>query len=191
VTLFRRILAEKRFVVAPLAIGLLANIFVYAAVVYPLAKQSADAGARAQAAAAALKTAEADQVSASELLTGKTRAEEELTTFYTKVVPPDLSAARRMTYAHLPELARQANVRYEAGTFEIERDVKNARLGRLRMRLVLQGDYENLRRFIYAVETSPEFVIIDDVTLAQPDAAMPLTLTLELSTYFRATAHDS
>jgi hypothetical protein len=28
-------------------------------------------------------------------------------------------------------------------------------------------------------------VIIDDVTLAQNDAGKPLTLTLELSTYFR------
>ena len=104
---------------------------------------------------------------------------------------PDLATARRLTYARLPALARQTNVRYDAGTFDIERDTKNPRLGRLRVRLVLQGDYENLRRFIYEVETSPDFVIIDDVTLAQADAAMPLTLTLELSTYFRATGNGT
>jgi len=32
---------------------------------------------------------------------------------------------------------------------------------------------------------SPEFVIIDDVTLAQDDPGKPLLLTLELSTYYR------
>ena len=32
--------------------------------------------------------------------------------------------------------------------------------------MVLQGDYESLRQFIYELESAPEFVIIDDVTLA-------------------------
>ena len=51
--------------------------------------------------------------------------------------------------------------------------------------MVLQGDYESLRQFIYELESAPEFVIIDDVTLAQSDADKPLTLSLELSTYYR------
>ena len=34
-------------------------------------------------------------------------------------------------------------------------------------------------------------VIIDDVTLAQPDPAKPLVLTLELSTYYRLGAHGN
>ena len=88
-------------------------------------------------------------------------------------------------------MARRSSVRYEAGTFDTERDTKDNRLNRLRMHLVLRGDYENLRRFIYDVETSQEFVIIDDVTLVQPDAAMPLTLTLELSTYYRIQANGT
>ena len=187
----KRVLAEKRSIVFPLVIALLVNIFAYLAVVAPLSRQSADAGTHAQSAAAALKAADADYTSAKELLAGKARAEEELATFYQKVVPASLAEARRLTYARLPTLARKANVRYDAGTFEIERDPKNVRLGRLHIRLVLQGDYESLRRFIFDVETSPEFVIIDDVTLAQPDAAMPLTLTLELSTYFRAMANGT
>jgi Tfp pilus assembly protein PilO len=62
---------------------------------------------------------------------------------------------------------------------------RDARVGRWKIRTELQGDYENLRQFIYALESAPEFVIIDDVTLSQNDAGKPLTLTLELSTYFR------
>jgi hypothetical protein len=187
----KRILMEKRFLALPLVLGLLANIFVYILVVYPLGVKSAGARERADAAAVALKAAEQESTAARELVAGKARADEELVTFYDKVVPANLTAARRITYARLPELARRSSVRYEAGTFDTERDTKDNRLNRLRMHLVLRGDYENLRRFIYDVETSQEFVIIDDVTLVQPDAAMPLTLTLELSTYYRIQANGT
>jgi hypothetical protein len=187
----RRILMEKRFLALPLLLGLLANIFVYVLVVYPLGVKSAGARERADAAAVALKAAERESTTARELVSGKARAEEELVTFYDKVVPASLAAARRITYARLPELARRSSVRYEAGTFDTERDTKDNRLNRLHMHLVLRGDYENLRRFIYDLETSPEFVIIDDVALVQPDAAMPLTLTLELSTYYRTQANGT
>ncbi len=187
----KRILMEKRFLALPLVLGLLADIFVYILVVYPLGVKSAGARERADAAAVALKAAEQESTAARELVAGKARADEELVTFYDKVVPANLTAARRITYARLPELARRSSVRYEAGTFDTERDTKDNRLNRLRMHLVLRGDYENLRRFIYDVETSQEFVIIDDVTLVQPDAAMPLTLTLELSTYYRIQANGT
>ena len=62
------------------------------------------------------------------LVAGKTLAEQELSTFYDKVLPADLSAARRMTYASLPALARRANVKYDASRSEIE-PVKEQRLG--------------------------------------------------------------
>jgi Tfp pilus assembly protein PilO len=187
----KRILMEKRFLALPLFLGLLANILVYILVVYPLGVKSAGARERADAAVVTLKAAEQEAAAARELVSGKARAEEELVTFYDKVVPANLAAARRITYARLPELARRSSVRFEAGTFDTERDTKDNRLNRLHMRLVLRGDYENLRRFIYDLETSPEFVIIDDVAIVQPDAAMPLTLTVELSTYYRTQANGT
>ena len=57
--------------------------------------------------------------------------------------------------------------------------------------MVLQGDYESFRQFIYELESAPEFVIIDDVTLAQNDPTKPLTLTLQLSTYYRLGANGN
>ena len=188
-TLFKRIVAEKRALVVPLAVALLLNVGVYAFVVYPQEVRSAGAIYRAAAAAASLRDAERDQAAARGLVTGKTRAEQELATFYDTVVPADLVAARRMTYARLPKLARQANVRYEAGTSDVDRNLKSNRLGRLHIRMVLQGDYANFRRFIYELETSKEFVIIDDVTLAQSDQNKPIAATLELSTYYRSTTN--
>lgn len=184
-TLFKRVLVEKRAVVLPLIIGVFVNLGVYALVVYPLGVKSAGAADRAVAAERAVTAAERDQAGARALVAGKTRAEQELTTFYGKVLPANFAAARRITYARLPALARKANVRYEQGKFETDPTFKDPRLGRLKIRMVLQGDYNDIRQFIYQLETAPEFVIIDGVTLTQAEATRPLTLTLELSTYYR------
>ena len=183
-TLLRRVLREKRSVIVPLFIGLLVNLAVYALVVRPLGVRSATAADRALAARASLAAAERDLEAARALVAGKTLAEQELSTFYDKVLPADLSAARRMTYAPLPALARRANVRYDASRSAIEQ-VKNQRLGRLRISMLLQGDYDDVRQFIYELETTPAFVIIDHVMLAQGDPDQPLALSLELSAYFR------
>jgi hypothetical protein len=183
-TLLQRILREKRSIIAPLVIVLLANIAVYALVVRPLGVRSATEADLARVAADDLKRSEADRNAARALVSGKKLAEDELATFYGKVLPADLSAARRMTYAALPALAQTANVKYDASHTAIE-PVKNQRLGRLRISMVLEGSYDNIRRFIYELETTPGFVIIDDVTLTQSDADKPLVLTLELSAYYR------
>ncbi len=81
------------------------------------------------------------------LVAGKTHADEELNAFYEKVLPSDLAAARRLTYASLPALARRTNVKYEERRTEIEEPEKDARLGHLQIRMVLQSDYERLPQF--------------------------------------------
>jgi type II secretion system (T2SS) protein M len=184
VTLLRRIYREKRSVIVPLVVGLIVNLAAYVLIVRPLAVRSATAVDRARTAADNLRTAERDLASARALVEGKTLAEQELSTFYDKILPSDLSAARRMTYAALPALARKTNVRYDASHSAIEA-VKDQRLGRLRITMVLEGDYDSVRRFIYELETTPAFVIIDNVTLAQGEPDRPLALSLELSAYFR------
>ena len=191
-TLLHRVLAEKRSAIIPLALAIAVNLGVYVLVVRPLAVKSAGAADRAEAAGAARQAAERDLAGARALVTGKARAERELTTFYSSVIPEDLSAARRTTYATLPALARKAGVKYDQRRFDIDQaSAKTQRLGHLQMRMVLQGDYASIRRFIYELETAPLFVIIDDLTLVQADPAKPLTLTMELSTYYRVKANGS
>jgi len=137
-------------------------------------------------AAASLRAAEQDFAGAQALVTGKTRAEQELSTFYDKVLPADESHARRQTYTALPNLARRANVRFAERRTELDPAMpKNSRVGRLQIRMVLSGEWESIRQFIYDVESASEFVIIDDVTVTQNEPGRPLTLTLQLSTYFR------
>jgi hypothetical protein len=191
-TLWKRILVEKRVFVIPLALGLLGNLAVYALVVYPLGVKTAGAADRAAAATLAVQAAERDAKAAGDLVSGKVRAEQELATFYDKVLPADLPSARRLTYATLPSLARKSNVKFIDRRSEPEPVKKEARLGILKIHTQWQGDYESLRRFIYELESAPAFVIIDDVTLAQtPDPTKPLTLLLDLSTYYRLAANGT
>jgi len=189
--LSKRILLEKRSLVIPLALGALLNIAAYVLIVYPLAVKSVGAAGRAAAAARTLKAAEQEVAAARALVTGRSRAEQELSTFYDKVLPADLSAARRLTYASLPALARKTSVKFLERQTDSDPPAKDSRIGVLRVRTRLQGDYESLRQFIFELESAPEFVIIDDVALAQSDVGQPLTLTLQLSTYYRLGANGN
>ena len=115
--LLRRIVIEKRSLVLALVVALVGNIAAYVLVVHPRGVKSAGAADRAAAAADAVRAAEVELATARALVEGKSRAEEELNAFYQRVLPVDLSAARRMTYASLPALARKTNVRDVASSF--------------------------------------------------------------------------
>ncbi|HUK33342.1 MAG TPA: GspMb/PilO family protein [Vicinamibacterales bacterium] len=185
-TLLRRIIAEKRTVIVPLVLALLANIAVYVLIVHPLAVKSESSSDRAAAAAQARQFAERDMAAAEALVRGKSTADEELATFYDKVLPSSYDEARRMTYARLPALARKANMRLTQRQAGLDSETeRTAHLGRLRTQMVLEGGYENVRQFLYELETAPEFIIVDDVSLGQTDPSKPLTLTVALSTYYR------
>ena len=180
----RRVFRENRAIILPLVIAALANILVYGLVVYPLRLKSAGAADRAANATTSLKAAEQDYAAARELVASKSRAEQELVTFYGKVLPADQLAAIRLTYGPLPALARKSNVKVIARHWNPDTDKKNTRLAHLVMHVSLEGDYEAFRQFIYALETAPEFVIVDDVTISSVDPNKPLVFGLELSTYY-------
>jgi hypothetical protein len=178
--LLLRIVSEKRAIVLPLAAALILNVLAYFIVVQPLSRLSEGAADRAANAANALRAAEREVAAAKALVEGKSGAEQELTAFYQKVLPADVTAARRMTYSSLPALARQNGVIYDRRSTDVEDADKDTRLGHMTIRMVLQGEYANLRKFIFALERAPEFVIIDDVTLAEASMDEELTLTLYL-----------
>jgi type IV pilus assembly protein PilO len=183
--LVRRILGEHRRTIVPLAIGLLVNLLVYGFFVYPLAQRVANVEQRNQEAEQALAAARADFTQAYGTLTGKDRASTELATFYNDVLPEGLSAARRMTQLRLNQLARESGLRFERESYEEVVDRESA-LKRLRIRMVLSGDYDDLRTFVHQMETASEFVVIDNVELSEgADQDGSLVVTLEMSTYFR------
>jgi Tfp pilus assembly protein PilO len=190
ITLTRRIITEKRRLILPVVIAIVANV-AYALVVYPLAVRSAGAADRAAAAAQRLAAEREPQV-AKGLIPGKAQAEEELNAFYKKALPANVSTARSLTYVPVIEIARRNDVNYVSRAYEDPEELHpedNRRLGvslkRLTTRVVLQGDYESIRAFIYELEQAPQFVVIDQVTLLEAEEGEPVTLTVTLSTFYR------
>jgi Tfp pilus assembly protein PilO len=183
--LLRRVLAEHRGAALVIGLALAANLLAYLLVVRPLEQKSTGAADRAAAAESTLRSAEAEMAQADGLVKGKARADQELDAFYKRVLPSDMTAARRMTYASLPALARKSGVRYEARTTTVETLDREHHLERMVIRMLLQGDYNDVRQFIYALEVAPEFLIIDDVTLVEGAGDGSLRLTIDLSTYYR------
>jgi len=182
----RRILGEKRRVVLPIAIVLAANVAVFAGAVVPLARRVDSAAGRAAVAAETLGQAQARHRAAEALVSGKDRAEEELRRFYREVLPPDWTAARRVTYLRLVQLAREHGLQ-PARTGSEPQTNRDSVLARLQMTMQLTGDYASVRHFIYDLETAPDFVVIENVALAQgSEANAPLVLTIEVSTYYWA-----
>jgi Tfp pilus assembly protein PilO len=184
----RRILAEHRRLVTPLVILLVINAIVYAVFVYPLSQRVANVEQRNDAAGRALTAAQAEFAQANGTLTGKDRASTELATFYKDVLPSDLSGARRLTQLRLRQLARESNLTFDRDQYQ-EVEIRDSTLRRLGITMVLTGDYEDIRTFIHQLETSPEFVVIDNIELSSgADTEGAQVVTLEMSTYFRGAA---
>jgi Tfp pilus assembly protein PilO len=191
IIVLRRVLSEQRKFVVLLAVALAANVGVYAGFVYPLATRVADADNRASRADRALREAKREFEAARGVATSKERAEAELRTFYGDVLPANVSAAQRLTYLNVAQLARQSNLRVVRHTASEGRE-RGSALDRLRIAVVLEGQYEEIRTFVHKLEMAPDFVIIDDVVLDQSrDAQGSLVLALTLSTYYRATSDAS
>ena len=52
---------------------------------------------------------------------------------------------------------------------------------------MLVGDYRNIRRFIHDLETSPEFLVLENVALSQgQERDQRLNVMVKVATYFRA-----
>jgi Tfp pilus assembly protein PilO len=182
----RRVLREYRLTVFALLLAFVVNLGMYAGIVYPLASRVADADNRAARADRSLREARREFDAAKGVATSQQRAEAELKTFYGEVLPADFSAAHRLAYLNLAQLARTRNLRIVRRTGD-EGHTRGSRLDHLKVALFLEGQYEDMRAFVHTLETSRDFVIIEDVELDQArDGQSALMLKILLSTYYRS-----
>jgi Tfp pilus assembly protein PilO len=187
-TTVRRVLAEKRTLIVPVVIALLANVALYAIVVYPLSKKVAGDEQEAESAAAALNAARRDFAAARATVAGKGQADEELRKFYSEVLPPDVSGARRITFLRIEQLAQQCSLRVERVTSD-PKPQRDSDLVRFTYMASLSGEYRNIRRFIHELETAPEFLVLENVNLRQSEVEnRGLNVEMEIATYYRAGA---
>jgi Tfp pilus assembly protein PilO len=184
--LVARVVSERRAIVLPLVALALVNVGLYAFAVYPLSLRVRTLESRALATRDQLAAAEKEFTAAKAVVSGRQRADAELKTFYEQVLPQDLAGARRMTYARLAQLARDANLNYEHRAYRPDEGYEGDLL-KLGIIMDLSGDYDDVRSFVHELETSPEFVVIERMALKEKEDGDPsLTLTLNLATFYRA-----
>jgi Tfp pilus assembly protein PilO len=185
-----RVLGEYRRVITILGVAIAINLAVLGLVVVPLSSSVESGARRAETAAAALRDAKADFENAEATRDGQTQASKDLDRFYRQVLPTDLASARRISLSSMNKKAREHNVTFAASSAAPEL-VRDSELEHLRVSFSLSGDYDDVREFIYDVETGPEFVIIDNVLLSEgQDNNSPLSFTFDVSTYYRTGRHD-
>ena len=163
---------------------------LYTLAVYPASVEVEDAGRRAAVAAASLEAARRRFESARLAADAMTRADAELRTFHEEILPRDLAGARALTFARLAALAADHGLLMERRASAPDRE-EGSQLARLQVSMLLSGAYRDIRRFIHALETAPEFVIIEEIVLSQGDETEAgEVLSLVLSTYYRDDDHS-
>lgn len=186
--LISRVVAERRTMVAALALAAVANVGVYALVVYPLSLRVGSSERRADAARIQLQKAESEERTARAMITRTEQADKDLIRFYSDILPRDVAGARRLTYARLASLAAEHGLIIDRRSFSLDVPAKG-RLHKLKISMALAGDYADMRQFMHAVESAPEFLVIEHIALAEGNAPdEPLSLQLELATYFAGAA---
>ena len=177
---------EWRRVLIPIGILALVNVALHLFVIYPASLRTDAAEQRAARSREALAAAQRDHAQAEAVVQTSRAADQDLQRFYGDVLPASLAAARRMTYSRLAQLARETNLLYDRRSFAPDARRQGDLTG-LRITMDLEGDYRDVREFIYRLESSPEFVVIEEVTLdTGADEQAPLALSMRLATFFRS-----
>ena len=185
IRLVRRVIREHKRAVVLITAGFVVNVLIYVAAVRPLERrvdnieQSTRAGVQARA------EAQAEFARASGTLTGKDRATKDLGEFYSKVLAQDLSGARKLTYGPVQRLAAENRLEYQGSRYEPVEE-RGSTLTKLKVSVEVTGAYPNMRSFIRAIETAPQFVVIENISLAEGGGEGALRLALDLSTYYRS-----
>ena len=183
--LVRRVVQEHKRAVVIIAAGFILNVLLYLVVVRPLNQSVATIEQRTVAAEQAKTAAQAEFSLANGTLTGKDRARKELDTFYSMVLAQDLSGARRLTYGRVQRLAQENRLEYQNSRYEPIEE-RGSTLTKLRVNVELTGTYNNLRSFIHAIESATQFVVIENISLAEGSNEGSLRLVMVLSTYYRS-----
>lgn len=185
-SLWRRIYAERRRVLLPLIVASVANLVVLLVAVLPLGRSVAAAEAEAQNAAMSLVSARQLERQARNATTSRDRADKELRQFYTGILPRDFAVAAKTTNRWLQQAARDAGLEYRGANFAWEA-VRESSLSRAWSDVTLRGRYADIRRFLRAVESADEFLVVERLELAQPTMSAAegmLEVSLLVSTFF-------
>lgn len=180
-----RVIRDHRHWLMPVGVVLAINVVILMAVVMPMRRAAESGTSQAAESSAALNAALADLRNAEATRDGQSQASKDLERFYNEVLPANFAVARRMTQLKLAQMARAHDVQFDRGTTSQEQ-LRDSPLERLNVSCSLSGEWDDIRQLIHEIETGPDFLVIDNVALTEGEnATAPLSLELELSTYFR------
>jgi Tfp pilus assembly protein PilO len=185
-TLWRRVYQERRSVMLPLLVFLVANVAVLALVVLPLSANVGSLQNDAETAATSLLRARLLEKQANDAVGSKDQADSELQKFYAEILPVSDAGARQIM-SFLARTAAENGLEFNRVSQE-EESLQDSQLMRRTGTVTLAGSYANMRKFLYAVETAEEFVIIERVGLAQAQDLRSdsgqLEVVLNVATYY-------
>ena len=184
-TLWRRVMTERKAVVWPLLIGLAVNVAVLALGVFPLQASVTGDEDRALAVKRELAAAQRLERTANETRASQVRADQELKQFYSEVLPATRAHARNLLYGGLRTIAKQNAIGFASSQTQTEA-VDESSLFRMSTNASLFGDYASIRRFLYDLETAEEFFIVDSVKLSPSSRKEggSLEVLLGVTTYY-------
>jgi Tfp pilus assembly protein PilO len=177
----------SRQILIVLAALFAANAAAYYFVVRPQVREYRELLETSRPRFEALEERRAGVVALEEFLAGVQRAEEDLRVFREEVLS---TRGERMVavQAELARLAEQFGIDLDAVTYQ-HKILRDEELDRFAMVVPLEGGYANLRRFLQAVESSEEFLVVERVGLAEgQDGGVLLRLDITLATYFNLPA---
>jgi Tfp pilus assembly protein PilO len=187
-SLWRRIFAERRRFIVPLAGVLIVNVAVLALAVLPLRRVVANAEDAARHASFEAALGAKRQRDAQAARESRDRAEKDLQKFYADVLPTDLESAVGVTFLEIDHIASETNLVWDRRHFEPVK-VKNSHLAEYRTLATLTGTYQNIRRFLYQLEIAQSFLIVESVALAPAKQLKvdngTLQVTVTITTYYR------
>ena len=184
VPLWRRVLIEKKFsivsVVAVLAIDVVLQLFV----LYPWTVRSQTYERERLDVIEKQEAVRRESEAIHKMVQAKTDAEAELDRFYRDVLPQGLAGAMVESFSRLTSLAALHGLTMERRSSS-PMVVERSPLRRLDISMLLQGEYHDLRRFIYDLEVGKEFLVIEEIVLRRDETVRDgEVLDLGLSTYY-------
>tara|TARA_B100001123_G_scaffold401895_1_gene489054 strand:- start:5197 stop:5721 length:525 start_codon:yes stop_codon:yes gene_type:complete len=162
----------------------LVNLAIYGFVVSPADNRLARAEGRALAAEDLLDEARENLKAATRQHEKWKASNSQLKRFYEEVLPQNLRDAQTALSSLFDRVADGAGLVVESRTITADPE-RDSGLGKLSTTMVLSGRYEGIRRFLFEVETSGDFILIEELFVARVDqASQSLVLNLSASTYF-------
>jgi Tfp pilus assembly protein PilO len=185
--LLRRIFIERRAVILPLLVAFVVNVGVLLLLVLPLRQGVKGAEEDALNARVNLAGARAAEKGAKQAQAGKERADQEMKKFYAEILPRNFDAAANLIAFWPLKIAEQSRVKWSSGTTQTKPLQEPSNLVKVSSKATLTGEYADIRRFLYEIETAEQFVIIESVELSQSGSAQSsgvLEVSLEIATYY-------